>query len=152
NIKWNSGLRRAGLFSGVWVPPFPNDAGSAIGAACGELIARTGDPVLEWDVFSGPELVRHDAAPQRWRAMPCQIEPVARILQEAGQPGGVRWGRAELGPRALGHRSITAPAVDDGMRERLNKMKGREWYRPVAPICLEHRAPEVFSPGAPDPY
>jgi carbamoyltransferase len=152
NIKWNSGLRRAGLFGGVWVPPFSNDAGSAIGAACAEMIDTTGSPVLEWDVFSGPELVHNDAAPQRWHAMPCQIEQVGRVLHETGQPVVVLSGRAELGPRALGHRSIIAPAVDDGMRERLNKMKGREWYRPVAPICLEHRAPEVFSPGTPDPY
>ncbi len=42
-------------------------------------------------------------------------------------------GRAEHGPRALGHRSLlSAPAA--GMRERLNALKFREWYRPVAPV------------------
>lgn len=38
------------------------------------------------------------------------------------------------------------------MKDRLNDVKGRERYRPVAPICLEARAPEVFTPGVPDPY
>ncbi|MEE3922504.1 carbamoyltransferase C-terminal domain-containing protein [Micromonospora sp. BRA006-A] len=61
-------------------------------------------------------------------------------------------GRAELGPRALGHRSIIAPAHDPAMKDRLNEIKLRESYRPVAPICLEERAPEVFDPGTPDPY
>jgi carbamoyltransferase len=38
------------------------------------------------------------------------------------------------------------------MKQRLNELKGREAYRPVAPICLESRAPEIFAPGTPDPY
>lgn len=37
NIKWNSALRATGLFDSVWVPPFPNDSGSAIGAACAAM-------------------------------------------------------------------------------------------------------------------
>lgn len=38
------------------------------------------------------------------------------------------------------------------MKGRLNRIKRRESYRPVAPICLEHRARDVFSPGSPDPF
>ena len=38
------------------------------------------------------------------------------------------------------------------MKQRLNDIKHREDYRPVAPICLEHRAQEIFEPGDPDPY
>jgi carbamoyltransferase len=61
-------------------------------------------------------------------------------------------GRAELGPRALGARSIIAPATNPGMKDLLNDIKHRENYRPVAPICLEEHAPEIFDPGTPDPY
>jgi carbamoyltransferase len=61
-------------------------------------------------------------------------------------------GRAELGPRALGSRSIIAPATSPKMKDRLNEVKDREPYRPVAPICLEEAAPGVFTPGTPDPY
>jgi carbamoyltransferase len=38
------------------------------------------------------------------------------------------------------------------MKDRLNDLKQRAWYRPVAPICLASRAAEVFDPGTPDPY
>jgi carbamoyltransferase len=152
NIKWNAGIRASGLFEDVWVPPFPNDAGSAIGAACSEMIRTTRRSALEWSVFAGPEVSPSPSIPAGWSSRSCEIEEVAEILRTQGEPVVVVTGRAELGPRALGHRSIIAPASVDTMRDRLNGMKQREWYRPVAPICLEDRAPEVFYPGTRDPY
>jgi len=152
NIKWNAALRGSGLFEDVWVPPFPNDAGSAIGAACVEMIRSTGSSALEWSPFSGPAVTRTTSVPAGWSSRPCGIEEVAKILDVQGEPVVVIDGRAELGPRALGHRSIIAPATADSMRDRINRMKGREWYRPVAPICLESRAADVFDPGSKDPY
>ncbi|MGY4319614.1 putative NodU family carbamoyl transferase [Bradyrhizobium sp. JR3.5] len=50
NIKWNSALRETGLFDEVWVPPFPNDSGSAIGAACAAMAVQNGFGPLEWSV------------------------------------------------------------------------------------------------------
>lgn len=152
NIKWNASIRRSGLFEEVWVPPFPNDSGSAIGAACAEMIRLTGRAALDWSVFSGPPVAFATKHPGDWSHRPCGIEELATILAADGEPVVVLSGHAELGPRALGHRSIVAPAVDAAMRDRLNAMKGRQWYRPVAPICLEDRAPEVFAPGTRDPY
>jgi carbamoyltransferase len=151
NIKFNSRLRSSGLFDGVWVPPFPNDAGSAIGAACVELVRSGAPPALNWSVFAGPGLAQV-AAPAGWTARSCTIGDVAAMLARDGDPIVVLSGRAELGPRALGHRSIIAPATDAAMKDRLNAMKGRESYRPVAPICLEGHAPAVFDPGTPDPF
>lgn len=152
NIKWNARLRASGLFEDVWVPPFPNDAGSAIGTASAEMVRRTGRPVLSWSVFAGPDITPTPRPLPGWRARPCSIEAVADLLHECGEPVVVVAGRAELGPRALGHRSIVAPAVSATMRDRLNNMKERAPYRPVAPICLQHRAPAIFSPGGHDPY
>jgi carbamoyltransferase len=67
----------------------------------------------------------------------------------------VAWfqGRAEYGPRALGHRSLLAhPAHGDNV-ERLNDIKGREQFRPVAPMVLTDRAAEIFGRGPiPSPY
>jgi carbamoyltransferase len=85
-------------------------------------------------------------------ATPCTPEELARLLHETGRAVVVLNGRAELGPRALGGRSILAPAVDPGMKDTLNRIKNREHYRPVAPICLTEHAPRVFEPGSPDPY
>ncbi|MEU7760811.1 carbamoyltransferase N-terminal domain-containing protein [Micromonospora aurantiaca (nom. illeg.)] len=152
NIKWNSGLRSSGHFPRVWVPPFPNDAGSAIGAACAEMARTTGRTGLQWSEFAGPELRWDGVVPPGWTSRPCPVEDLAALLHERGEVVVVLTGRAELGPRALGHRSLIAPATSRDMQQRLNEIKGREWYRPVAPICLEERAPEVFAPGTRDPY
>lgn len=150
NIKWNSALRESKLFEGVWVPPFPNDAGSAIGTACCEMVNQ-GTRSLAWNVYSGPAL-RVSGMDQGWQAAECSVEELARMLHEAGEPVVVLNGRAELGPRALGNRSILAPATDFGMKQLLNTIKVREHYRPVAPICLEQDAPAIFDPGSPDPF
>ncbi|MGK4579916.1 carbamoyltransferase N-terminal domain-containing protein [Kitasatospora sp. HPMI-4] len=151
NIKWNRDIRASGVADQVWIPPFPNDAGSALGTACCELLRMGGSPALEWDTYAGPALGVTEVLPG-WEARKCTPADLAAWLHESGDPVVVLHGRAELGPRALGHRSILAPAVSPDMKGRLNEVKGRERYRPVAPICLEARAPEVFSPGTPDPY
>merc|ERR1719428_1615842 len=53
-------------------------------------------------------------------------------------------GRQEVGPRALGHRSLLAVPDSDQMRDRLNKLKFRQWYRPVAPMIADEALEEVF--------
>jgi carbamoyltransferase len=151
NIKWNSALRDSGVFDRVWVPPFPNDAGSALGTASAAMLTQTDRASLEWNVYSGPPLNAPEPLPS-WEQQPCTVEELARILHEQDEPVVFLHGRAELGPRALGNRSILAPARSAKMKDLLNEYKERASYRPVAPICLEARAPEVFAPGSPDPY
>lgn len=150
NIKWNTLIRSSGLFRDVFVPPFPNDSGAAIGTAMCESFHR-GNLALEWDVYRGPGLVA-GPVPDGWRARQCDERQLAQLLHTEGAPVVVLSGQAELGPRALGNRSILAPATDRAMKARLNAIKSRADYRPVAPICLQARAPEVFDPGTPDPY
>jgi carbamoyltransferase len=76
---------------------------------------------------------------------------VARVL--AGD-GVVAWfqGRSEYGPRALGHRSLLANPRLASNLERLNDIKGREQFRPVAPMVLAERAAEIFDGPLPSPY
>lgn len=152
NIKWNSALRAQSIFSDVWVPPFPNDSGSAIGAACAHLAALQGIGPIAWHARSGPALEPTPSVPEGWTTSPCTPAQLAGILHETGKPVVVLNARAELGPRALGGRSILAAATDPLMKEELNRIKKREHYRPVAPICLTEFAPEVFDPGSPDPH
>lgn len=152
NIKWNSALRASGHFSEVWVPPFPNDSGCALGAAALVAAESFGKPHLEWGVYSGPRLV-HEAAPSGWTRRECDVDELAQLLaSNPTAPIVVLSGRAELGPRALGHRSILCSATDASTKHLLNRIKLREDFRPVAPICLEHRAPTIFDPGTPDPF
>src|SRR5690606_2196282 len=61
-------------------------------------------------------------------------------------------GRMEFGPRALGARSLVASPRDPNMKDRLNHIKDREEFRPVAPAVLEERAHEYFVSDCPDPF
>lgn len=151
NIKWNRALRESGLVREVWVPPFPSDAGSAIGMLATDLF-RAGNGALDWNVYLGPALGPERPPESGWRVEDCNLVQLAELLDVSGEPIVFLRERAELGPRALGHRSILAVARDASMRDRLNHLKGRDAYRPVAPVCLEHRAPEIFNPGGRDPF
>jgi len=151
NIKWNSSIRDSKLFNDVYVPPFPNDSGSAIGVAAAENLRITRRPYIDWNVYSGPNIVK--GAPNLdWQAIPCSIEALAMHLYKSDEPTIFLDGRAELGPRALGNRSILASPINNVMKDLLNKVKQREYFRPVAPICLESEATKVFIPGCQDPY
>ncbi len=69
--------------------------------------------------------------------------------------GVVAWfqGRSEFGPRALGHRSLLADPRRPENLEKLNDIKGREQFRPVAPMVLAERATEIFRDGPiPSPF
>ncbi|MBB4383224.1 nodulation protein NodU [Bradyrhizobium sp. SBR1B] len=150
NIKWNSALRAAGLFDSIWVPPFPNDSGSAIGAACCGMGPNKSFAPLDWSVYRGPAL-QDCTMPPGWTSAPCSLHQLATILNN-NKPVVFLSGRAELGPRALGSRSILAAPTSQKAKDHLNDIKHREHFRPVAPICLEDRAADIFNPGTPDPY
>lgn len=152
NIKWNAALRAHPMFREVWVPPYPDDSGSAIGTACAGLADVSGLRAVPWHMRLGPELRDAAHVPDGWIAKPCRPEELARILHQTGKAAVFLHGRAELGPRALGGRSIIGPATDHAMKDFLNRAKKREHYRPVAPICLAEYAPDIFDPGTPDPY
>ncbi|MFG2879025.1 carbamoyltransferase N-terminal domain-containing protein [Streptomyces sp. NPDC048337] len=151
NIKWNSMLRSSGLFREIWIPPFPNDSGAAIGTAVCEMFREGRHLALDWNVYSGPRLT-DDRLPDGWEVRACSEGQLASLLHTEGEPVVVLSGRAEIGPRALGNRSILAPATSPGMKDRLNAIKGRAKYRPVSPICLTARAADVFTPGNADRY
>lgn len=151
NIKWNSAIRESGVFDNIYVSPFTNDTGSAIGAACCGMYKQTGNLHLKWSVYSGPEVIQNEPS-NGWTKRSCNISELAKIIHTTNEPVVLLNGKAELGPRALGNRSIIAVAVKPEMKDHLNAIKKRESYRPVSPICIEERAPDIFSPGFRDPY
>lgn len=151
NIKWNSAVRNNGFFSKVYVPPFPNDSGSAIGAACAKLLNLTGIRSLLWNVYSGPA-IRESPLQEGWEQRPCSPEELALLLYHTNEPLVFLNEQAELGPRALGNRSILASPGSPYMKDILNKIKDREPYRPVSPICMEEKAASIFEPGIKDPF
>jgi carbamoyltransferase len=76
---------------------------------------------------------------------------VAAALASDAVVGWVQ-GRSEWGPRALGYRSLLANPTRAANLERLNDIKGREQFRPVAPMVLAERAHEIFRGPLPSPY
>ena len=61
-------------------------------------------------------------------------------------------GKYEIGPRALGNRSILAAPFLDSTRVRLNEIKQREQFRPIAPVCLKEDAEKWFGCNYDSPF
>ena len=152
NCDWNRMWRESGLFSSVFVPPCPNDSGSALGTGIDAQWYYTGSATISWDVYAGEEF-KEDVQPDpaRYDVRPLVTAEVARYLERGNVIGWAR-GRYEMGPRALGNRSILAAPFSAEMTTRLNKIKQREGYRPIAPICLESDADKWFVGSVQDPY
>lgn len=152
NCDWNTKWRESGLFSGVFVPPVANDSGSAIGTAIDAQFHFTGDPKITWDVYSGLHFLADDVVDaahfDEWEP---NVATVADILANDLIIGWVN-GRYEIGPRALGNRSILAAPFKAATKERLNVIKQREQFRPIAPVCLEDDAEKWFGCNRPSPF
>jgi predicted NodU family carbamoyl transferase len=144
NCDWNTKWKELGLFPEVFVPPVANDSGSAIGTAIDAQFHYTGNPKIDWNVYSGLGFNRarfFDMA--RYDLYEVDNEMIADMLAHDLILGWVS-GRYELGPRALGHRSILAAPFRESTRIRLNEIKQREQFRPIAPVCLEEDAARWF--------
>lgn len=78
---------------------------------------------------------------------------LSRLLSDL-QEAPIVWfyGAAEMGPRALGNRSILADPRNVEFRNRLNEIKCRQWWRPVAPIILEDEMNNWFENARPSPF
>jgi carbamoyltransferase len=157
NCVANSRLAAEGPFEQIWVQPAAGDAGTSLGAAL-YVATQLGDQVSP---FGDAALGRSFAEDQleRWLCTAeLQFErppSIARASAEVLAKGGVvAWfqGRSEFGPRALGHRSLLANPSRAEMLTRLNDIKGREQFRPVAPMVLLERAGEIFDGPLPSPY
>ena len=151
NCDWNTAWRESGLFSDVFVPPCTNDTGAAIGTAADAMLALTGQAKLKWDVYCGQDFFDDRPEMTDVRTSALDLDDVARRLAE-GQIIAWAEGRCEIGPRALGHRSLLAAPFTDATRDRLNAIKQREGFRPIAPICLEEEVSRHFDWQGPSPY
>ena len=150
-IIWNSQWKECGLFSDVFVPPCTNDSGVALGAAIDALHHYTGNAKVSWSVYSGDTFVEDDADLGGFACKTLDHSEVCRSLLNGDVIAWVQ-GRYEIGPRALGNRSILAAPFSAETRDKLNRIKQREAFRPVAPICLEEDLGRHFEPDWPSPY
>ncbi|MDQ3612470.1 MAG: carbamoyltransferase [Actinomycetota bacterium] len=157
NCVANSVLAARGPFEDVWVQPAAGDSGTALGGAMyvahalGDAVEPMATAALGRS-WSDDELEAWLTTAQVPYTRPDDIaDTVAECLAANGI---VAWfqGAAEYGPRALGHRSLLAHPGHPQNLERMNDVKGREQFRPVAPMVLVERASEIFSGPVPSPY
>ncbi|RLU81606.1 carbamoyltransferase [Streptomyces griseocarneus] len=155
NITANTRLAESGCFTRVSVPTCCDDSGIALGAALAVASAedrpyapgtRPG-PLL---AFAGPELtgrgVRRAGHTRRTFASDAAL--VGHVARMLASEQCVAWlqGGMETGPRALGHRSLLVSPHWTGARRHVSQtVKGREWFRPVAPLCPAEVAGDWFT-------
>ena len=162
NCSANGRILRESPFRDLFIPPSPHDGGTAVGCALYGLIACLGQPSdFRWTHdFLGPEPdpARLAAAV---RALPEGLvldQPddltVALVdLLVRGRVVGLHQGRSESGPRALGNRSIIGDPRRPDMQDYINvEVKGREWFRPLAPLVLAEQAQRIFDVDRPAPF
>ena len=160
NCVMNARIRDEGPFDRVWGQPAAGDAGTALGAAlwvdARERGAAEGRYRMD-HVYLGP--CYPDAEIESfliWSKLPFRrlddVADEAATLLAAGRIIGWFQGRMEFGPRALGARSILASPIDPDMQARLNEIKDREDFRPVAPVVLADKASEWFVAEGDSPF
>ena len=116
------------LYPSLWILPNPGDGGSSLGCASYVL----GEHVNWQNCFLGYDIVGE--------------YPTEQLLTELlkGNIVGVANGRAEFGPRALGNRTLMADPRGDEIKDKVNKIKKRQEFRPFAPAVLEEHAHKIF--------
>ena len=169
NIIANSAVAQLPMVSSLFIPPNASDCGQAMGVAILGMHALTGAPLHSPTIpaarrqnpYIGARLmddpaqakVPDDIATTRfdWSSA-VQVSGLAQRFID-GEIIGVIQGPSEIGPRALGNRSILALASHPGMKDLINhKIKRREWWRPFAPVCRLCDADRYFNSVFPSRY
>ncbi|MET0391888.1 MAG: carbamoyltransferase N-terminal domain-containing protein, partial [Chitinophagaceae bacterium] len=155
NCVCNGKIAAAGLFDDIFVLPASDDSGTAIGAAA--LVNYKSKGYLEQleyqDFFLGRQyhsniihkILQDAKVPyEEYSNDGLLAKKIAAQLTE-GKIGGLFRGRMEFGPRALGNRTMLSTADKPEYLGMINKIKGREGFRPVAPIVKAEKAAEYFN-------
>lgn len=152
NCVSNARIRDQSPFKNVWVQPAAGDAGTSLGAALWASKSQrpAGGSSFSMDhVYWGPGYSDTEIekflkwTKTAYRKMAHPARETAELLA-ADRIIGWFQGRMEFGPRALGNRSILASPLHPEMQAKLNDLKDREDFRPVAPAVLEDKAAEWF--------
>ncbi|MBN2482692.1 MAG: hypothetical protein JXD21_00655 [Candidatus Omnitrophica bacterium] len=143
NCKMNGEIATQEYIDDLFVPPVPHDAGAALGAAlyAAKEKGDRPDTVFEHPYY-GPEFSDHQIySALKEHSLTFQHEPdiAGKVAHLLFQEKIVAWfqGRMEIGPRALGARSIVANPAKVSTRDLVNAIKKREPWRPLAPSLLD---------------
>ncbi|HEV2831265.1 MAG TPA: carbamoyltransferase N-terminal domain-containing protein, partial [Hanamia sp.] len=160
NCVLNAVIRDYSNFKNIWVQPASGDAGTALGAALWADIQLRKNAAKAFTMdhcYWGPEYTDEEVEKfLQWTKVPYRklndvAKETAAILADDKIIGWFQ-GRMEFGPRALGSRSILASPIHAEMQARLNDIKDREDFRPVAPVVMESEAGEWFENAGHSPF
>lgn len=156
NCPCNSYMMKKYHFKEFIAPPSINDAGISLGLALHQFIKR--EKRINFHLknsFYGDESVCISEVLKKYSQYVETVEDMSydKVCEDIVD-SPIVWfdGRAEMGPRALGHRSILANAMSESAKTRLNEIKKREWWRPVAPMIIENKIDEWFDETYISPY
>ncbi|HEY3104770.1 MAG TPA: carbamoyltransferase [Pyrinomonadaceae bacterium] len=162
NSVMNGRIMQESPFENYFIQPAAGDAGCSLGAALlvhHKLLKQPRGPQME-HAYYGPSFSSEECA-TALRAAGLAFETlgedelVARVAAMLADGAIIGWfhGRMEFGPRALGSRSFLADPRRADMRQLLNeKVKLREWFRPLAPSMIEEASPQIFGIDHRDPF
>lgn len=158
NCPSNSHLMKKYKFKGFIAPPCVSDTGMSLGIALYAFRKKMGRFNFKFEyAFYGDkddslnEIIRRGEFKEFIKSVSdFDLEKVVEDIKEAP----IVWfsGAAEIGPRALGNRSIIGDPRSNTVKDELNRIKQRQWWRPVAPIVLEDDMEEWFENTYPSPY
>ena len=158
NCPANRQIIKSSAFSKVFVPPAVHDGGLSAGAALAlyynmaenKRVPKKSSPSQAYlGLASSADESRIQNAIEKFESE-IQVETLDDDAEEAAKLIAsnqiIAWfeGRSEIGPRALGHRSILANPKDKENWKRVNVIKGREFWRPLAPVILEEDLEEHY--------
>ncbi len=155
NCPCNSHLMSRYGFRDFLAPPCVNDSGQSIGLALA-MFGASGEPV-EFTLpgaYVGPEVGPAPAAGDFDGLVAAVDGWNPEVFVDDLSRGPVAWleGASEIGPRALGHRSLLADPTRTASKDVLNEIKRRQWWRPVAPVVLAEDVDDWFVDAADSPY
>ncbi|MCA1624710.1 MAG: carbamoyltransferase [Acidobacteria bacterium] len=162
NSVMNGRIFHETSFKNFYVQPAAGDAGCSLGAALMIWHQKLNEPrnFVMNHAYYGPKFSNEgcrkalDEAGLKYETMPDEklLPKLAKMISEGAIIGWFQ-GRMEWGPRALGNRSFLADPRRRDMRQILNdKVKLREWFRPLAPSMLEEYGKEIFGKEHHDPF
>ena len=156
NCPCNSFLMNKYSFKGFIAPPCVNDSGMALGIGLYAFYRR--DPAMNFTLrtayFGNSDRTLEETL-QKYDHFIEDIQMMDRgIVVQDIINGPIVWfdGASEIGPRALGHRSLLADPRSSKAKDQLNKIKKRQWWRPVAPIVIEKEVKEWFLESYQTPF
>ncbi|PKV80477.1 carbamoyltransferase C-terminal domain-containing protein [Nocardia fluminea] len=159
NCPTNSQLLQDVPFTGYQIPPCTSDSGIALGTGLAAFYPqlRSGAISTAFDTAyygQGPGDLAEEL--DQVSDLVDNIEPISAdgVAELLAREGIIAWvnGTAEIGPRALGNRSLLADPRSLEVKNRLNQIKQRQWWRPVAPLVLDQDGPDYFRDYRHSPY